>query len=118
MRGWTGAIRLCRDLGSNGDSRFKLPMVANGSVCHAWDILKIIFFGNPLHKMQPQASLFLGVNGRIAGSEAGDFFEQKQVGRGVGDGRFARSGGTDVVVVHQKTHHRHCCGIAGHGGIG
>lgn len=59
--------------------------------------------GNPLHKMQPQAFTFSGRQWKDCSSEAGDFFKQKRVGRGVAMVDSLGRGVPDVVVVHQDT---------------
>jgi hypothetical protein len=59
--------------------------------------------GNPIHKMQPQAFTFLGRQWKDCSTEAGDFFEQKLVGRGVAMVDSLGRGVPDVVVIHQDT---------------
>ncbi|HBJ37358.1 MAG TPA: CRTAC1 family protein [Planctomycetaceae bacterium] len=59
--------------------------------------------GNPLHKMQPQVFTNLGRQWKECSSQAGDFFNQKLVGRGVAMVDTLGRGVPDVVVVHQDT---------------
>lgn len=59
--------------------------------------------GNPLHKMEPQAFTFLGRQWKDCSTEAGDFFNQKLVGRGVAMVDTLGRGVPDVVVIHQDT---------------
>lgn len=59
--------------------------------------------GNPLHRMQPQVFTFFGRQWKDCSTEAGDFFDQKLVGRGVAMVDSLGRGVPDVAVIHQDT---------------
>lgn len=57
---------------------------------------------NPIHKMRPQLFQFDGTRWYDRSLEAGPFFHEKFVGRGVASVDFDNDGDLDLVVVHQN----------------
>ena len=78
----------------NADGYAEL-LIANGHIEN--------YPGNPLLQLQPQLFCWTGEKWHDGSKDAGDFFGQKQVGRGVATADFDNDGDLDAVVVHQNT---------------